>query len=199
MRFKVLAAGLMASIAFLAVAGCGPDSATPPVGTTSAAPTTPTSEIASPLDVSKFAADICSGLTDVQLAPYMAAIDTKDPQAGANGPICTFNPKDPLGPSTTIGIQNIAAPTQESLYESLTNFPWRQKIAPIASYPSVNSSASDSPSKGDCETAVSVNAKQFLYIQFSDTNSSDSNYTKPCTVSNALMAELIQGIQAGGA
>lgn len=199
MRFKVVAAGLVGGIAFVAAVGCGPDSTAPPLATstTGTTPTTPQSQISKPLDISKFTADICSGLTDAQLAPFMAAVGSKDPQTDTYPPICTFQPKDPVNAATTIGVQNTAAPTQELVYESLANFPWRQKIDAIASYPAANASTSGNSTGGECETLAAVNAKQALYIQFSDTNTSDQNYAKPCTVSDELMAELIQNIQAG--
>lgn len=201
-RSNVFQAVLLGGIAVVAIAGCtsGPTSPSDG-GTTTAAPVTSASksEIASPLDISKFSGDTCSGLTDSQIAPYMAELRNKQQQAGDNGPICTFMPKNPLGPTVTIGVQNTATPTQDSLYDSLSNFSWREKIPAVSGYPAANASTAGNSTGGDCETVVAVNEKQNLYVQFSDTSESDPNYAKPCTVSNSLVAAMIQNIQAGGA
>ena len=199
MRFKAVGGTLLGVAALVAIAGCGPDSASPPPASTSgaAATTTPQSEIANPLNTSKLAGEICSALTDTQLAPYLGVLDSKDPQQASNGPSCSYDPKDPLGPTVGAGVVNAATPTQESLYESAGSFPWRQKVSAIAGYPTVNYSTSFNASGGDCSTDVAVNATQSLHLEFSDTSKSDPNYAKPCVVSQALMTEFIQNVQAG--
>lgn len=206
MRSKVLTSLLVGGIAFLAVAGCtsgATGSATPSSSSTGApTATAPKSEITDPLNVDKLASDICSGLTDAQLAPYLGVLDGKDPSTIDNGPLCTFRPKNPLGPTVGGAIANIPAPTQELLYESQRGFPWRQKISSIASYPAVNASTTSNPSDpahgGDCSTDVAINDKQYIGVDFSVTDNSDPNFTKPCTVSEALAQAMVQNIKAEG-
>jgi hypothetical protein len=207
-RSKVLASLIVGGIAFVAVAGCtsGSTGSAVPSGsptTSAAASTTPKSEITDPLNVDKLVGDICSGFTDAQLAPYLGALSGKDASTVANGPLCTFRPKDPLGPTVGGAVANIPASTQEALYESQRGFAWRQKISPIAGYPAVDASTAGNPADpahgGDCSTDVAVNDKQYIGVDFSVTNTSDPNFTKACTVSEALAAVLVQNIKSGGA
>jgi hypothetical protein len=111
--------------------------------------------------------------------------------------VCAVLAQTNSGPVLGVGIVNIAAPTQELLYGTTSNYPWRQKISPIAGYPSVDASEAPTSQQGDCTTDVAVNATQGLHIQFTASDQSDPNYAKPCVVSEALMAELIQNIKSG--
>jgi hypothetical protein len=207
-RSKVLAFLAMGGVAFVMVAGCtsgSTGSAVPSSGSSSspATSTAPKSEIADPLSVDKLAGDICSGFTDAQLAPYLGELDGKDASTVGNGPLCTFRPKAPLGPTVGGAVANISAPTQEALYESQRGFAWRQKISPIAGYPAVDASLAGNPTDpaqgGDCSTDVAVNDKQYIGVDFSVTNKSDPNFAKACTISEALAALLVQNIKSGGA
>lgn len=203
-RSKVIAAVVTGCIALVGIAGCNSGSASPPSGSTTspATSTAPKSEIANPLDPSKVASDVCTAFTDAQLAPYLGALTGKDPKTIDNGPLCTYRPQNPTGPTVGAAVVNIAAPTQDLLYQSQGNFPWRQKISPIGGYPAVNASTAQNPSDpaqgGDCSTDVAINDKQYIGVDFSATDTSDPNFTKPCTVSEALAAIMIQNIHAGG-
>lgn len=200
-RSNLVVVALAGSVALVGLAGCnsGPttgSTTSDPPPTTSAAPR---SEISSPLNLSKFAADVCSGLTDAQVTPYTGAINKKSAQSGTNGPNCAVLPSDTAKPSVGLALENIAAPTQDLLYQTLAQFPWRQKISPIAGYPAADSSTAHDSQSGFCNTNVSLNDQQNVQVQFQDVESSDPYYAKPCTVSEALAAEVIQNIQAGGA
>lgn len=138
-------------------------------------------------------------LTDSQITPYTGTIGKKSPQSGTNGPNCAILPSDTSKPAVGLALENVAAPTQELLYESLQQFPWRQKISPIAGYPAADSSTAHDSQSGFCNTNVALNDRQNVQVQFQDTENSDPYYIKPCTVSEALAAEVIQNIQAGGA
>ncbi|HEX3779011.1 MAG TPA: DUF3558 domain-containing protein [Pseudonocardiaceae bacterium] len=184
-------------------AGCA-SSGTPTAGPTSndSTPTTstsPKSEISDPLDLTKFSANVCNGLTATQVAPYLATVGTTKVQQTNNGPVCSVLPTDISKPTLGVGVVNIATPTQELLYEAQSSFPWRQKISPIAGYPAVNASQGNGPPTGDCATDVAVNATQSLHIEFTDTEPSGQYYNQPCAPSEALMAELIQNIKSGSA
>ena len=129
----------------------------------------------------------------------MGALSRKDQQTTSNGPECVYNPKSAMGASVGVSVVNIASPTQELLYETQRLLPWRKKISPIAGYPAVDSSSRADPAQaGECVTLVAVNDKQSLHVDFSAIDPSDPNFAKPCTVSEALMAELLQTVQAGG-
>lgn len=200
-RSKFLVAAF-AVVSLVAIAGCQSGSTT--TGSSSSDPAPPTSTsakpaISNPLSTTKFAADTCSGLTDAQIAPYLGSLRSKTSSPATNGPGCALLPSNYSGPTVGISVVNIAAPSQDLLYQSFSNFPWRQKINSIAGYPAVDGSNADSSQKGDCITAVAVNDTQSVQAQFTATQSSDPNYLKPCTVSEALVAQLIQNIQAGGA
>ena len=199
MRFKALSVFVVGSIALVGVAACSSSSATPQPSpaTTSVAPTTPKSEIANPLNLSKFAADVCAGWTDAQITPYLVAIDSRDPGTGSSGPNCTIHPQDLEKPFLGLAVENVSTPTQAALYASEANFPWRKNIPAIAGYPAVDASPAAS-GQGSCITDAAVNATQNLHVQFTVTNPSDANYAKPCVASEALMADLIQNVQAGG-
>jgi hypothetical protein len=93
---------------------------------------------------------------------------------------------------------NIATPTEELLYESASTLPWRQKISPIAGYPAIDAAQAPNSQQGDCATNVAVNQTQSLHIEFTQVYSSAQNYTTPCVVTEALMAELIQNVKSGG-
>lgn len=203
-RSKISAAIVVGGIALVALAGCTSGSATPQHGsggtttTTSATSTAPQSEIANPLDVSKLSNSVCSGLTDAQVAPYMGAIASKTVQSTDNGPQCAYLPQKSGGPTASVTVMNLAAPTEDSLYATQAELPWRQKIPAISGFPAVNASSTFDPATGgECITLAAVNAKQTLRIDFSLTDSSDANFAKPCTVSQALMPDLIQNVQAG--
>jgi hypothetical protein len=138
-------------------------------------------------------------LTDSVVSTYVGTPRGKKQQSSTNGPICAVLGQSYDSPSLGVGVTNIATPTEELLYESDHNYPWRQKISPIAGYPAVDASQAASSQQGDCATRAAVNATQSLYIQFTQTNPSGQNYTTPCSVTEALMAELIQNLKAGGA
>lgn len=203
-RSKFVATVLAGSFAVLAIAGCTSDPTPPPANsggattstTTSAAPT---STIVNPLSTTKLSSDLCSGFTDAQLSPYLGALSSKDHQSTDNGPQCVYNPQNPLGASVGVAVISTPSPTQQSLYDSQRLLPWRQKISPIAGYPAVDSSSKANPAQaGECVTIAAVNEQQSLHIDFSAIDQSDANFAKPCTASEALMAELIQNVQAGG-
>lgn len=203
-RSKVLASLLVGGSVLVAVAGCTSGGSPVPQPSQTTIPATssaPKSEIADPLNIDKLAGDVCSGFTDAQLAPYTGALTGKNPDNSANGPMCTFLPKDPAGPTIGGFVVNVAAPTQDLLYQSLATFAWRQKISPIAGYPALDASTAANPTDpakgGDCSTAVAVNDKQYINVNFSSSNTADPNFTKPCRVSEALAAILIQNIKAG--
>jgi hypothetical protein len=101
-------------------------------------------------------------------------------------------------PGLGVGVVNIGTPTEELLYESAQNAPWRQKINPIDGYPAIDAAQAPSSREGDCATDAAVNENQSLHVEFTQTNSAGSNYTTPCVVAEALMAELIQNIKSGG-
>ena len=201
-RSRLIVAALAGSVVLSGLAACssspiaGPTSSSDPPPTTSA---TPKSEIANPLDTSKYATDTCSGLTNAQVTPYIGAVEKTDPGPNMPGSVCTFLPSDITKPVVGSGLSNIATPTQESLYESLAQFPWRQKINAIAGYPAVDSSTEESPQKGYCNTNVAVNDTHSVLVVFQDPQASDPYYAKPCTAAEALAANLIQNLQSGGA
>jgi hypothetical protein len=197
-----MAAAASGLVALTLAAGCT-SSGTPTAGPTSsdanpATSTAPKSEISDPLDLTKFSANTCGGLTDAQVAPYLGGVRAKNPQSGNNGPVCAILAQGFSGAGLGVGVVNIATPTQQLLYESDSTFPWREKIDPIAGYPAVNDSQGSTSTTGDCATDVAVNDKQSLHIEFTVTSSSDPYYSKPCTVSEAMMAALIQNIKSGG-
>jgi hypothetical protein len=199
-RSKFLVA-VFAGAALVGLTGCNSGPTT--TGSTASDPAPPTSttskpEISNPLNTAKFAADTCSGLTDAQIAPYLGVPRSKSPAPADNGPGCALLSSSYSGPTIGISVVNIAAPTQDLLYQTFANFPWRQKISPISGYPAIDGSNADTSQKGDCITAAAVNDKQSVQVQFTATQSSDSNYLKPCTVSEALAAQLVQNIQAEG-
>lgn len=200
MRARLVTTAVAGLVALAGVVGCtsGPTT-TPPASTTNQPSTsaTPKSEIANPLDLTKLAANICNGLTDVQVEPYSGTPRKKNPEQTSNGPVCAILAQTNSGPALGVGVVNIAAPTEDLLYATTSNYPWRQKINPIAGYPSVDASEGSDSQSGDCTTDVAVNATQGLHIQFTASVTSDPNYTKPCTVSETLMAELIQNIKSG--
>jgi hypothetical protein len=179
--------------------GCSTTVSPPAVGASPVATSTiPKSEISNPLDISKFTADACAGLTAAQVAPYLGAVEGKDPGRSSRGPLCTFQPQDVTGPSLGVGEVDIATPTEESLYESEGSFPWRRKISPIASYPAVNASA-DPGGQGDCTAQVAVSDTQNLHVEFTATDKAGPYYQRPCVAATALMALLIQNIKSGSA
>lgn len=202
-RSKLVVAALAGGVVLAGLAGCNSGSGVGATTSDSAPATTtssaPKSEISHPLDLTKYAADVCTGLTDSQVTVYTGAIGKKNPGSGSNGPDCTFVPANTDKPAVGLGVENIATPTQDLLYQSLEQFPWRQKISPIAGYPAADSSTARDSQSGYCNTNVSLNDKQSVQVQFQDAENSDPYYTKPCTVTEALAAEVIQNIQAGGA
>ena len=159
--------------------------------------TTRKSQIADPLDLGKLTANVCGGLTDAQVGPYLGPVGERNPQKENNGPVCAILAQGTSGTGLGVGVINIATPNQELLYEAHSIFPWREKISPIAGYPAVDASQGASPTTGDCATDVAVNDEQSLHIQFTAVSPSDHNYSKPCSVSEALMAVLIQNIKSG--
>jgi hypothetical protein len=200
-RISSAAAVVAGAFVLAGLAGCQSGTpASPPANSASnpATSTTPKPEIVNPLNTAAFAANTCSGMTDAQVAPYLGALRKKDPQQANDGPLCTFLPQNVVGPTMAIGVSRIATPTQDLLYQSFANLPWRQKIAPIAGYQAVDSSQ-DANGQSDCSTSVIVNDSQTLVVEFTATNSSDQNYAKPCVASEALTAQLIQNIKSGGA
>lgn len=202
MRARFVAAAVASALATLTLsAGCTA-SGTPTAGSTSitSSPTTsatPKSEIAEPLDLTKLSANICNGLTDAQVAPYLGTVDARHPQQVSNGPNCAILTAGTSGAGLGVGVVNIATPTQELLYESDSNFPWRKKISPISGYPTVDGSQADNSTTGDCTTDTAVNNTQSLHVEFTVTSPSDPNYSKPCLVSEAIMAVLVQNIKSG--
>ncbi len=196
---KFAAAALAGSLLLAGLAGCNSGTTTSPAASTAdpATSTTPKPEITNPLNTNAFAANTCAGLTDAQVAPYLGGLRNKTPEESSNGPLCALLPENISGPTVGVGVSNLATPTQELLYESLQNFPWSRKISPIAGYPAVDASTAYSSTQGDCGTDVAINAKQSLHLQFTDTSTSDPYYTKPCVVTEALMADLIQNIKSG--
>jgi hypothetical protein len=192
----ILATVLVAGV--LVLTGCGttvsPRAVSAPPDTPTSA--TSTSVISDPLDISKFAADTCSGLTAAQVSPYLGALDRKIPHESSQGTVCTFEAKNLAAPALGIGESDAAAPTEELLYESVQNVPWRQKIDPIASYPAVDSSATAS-GKGDCATDVSISDTQNLHGEFRNTGGTGPHYESPCVPAEALMALLIENIKSG--
>lgn len=201
MRARFAATVATGLVALTLVAGCT-SSGTPTAGPTSSdsAPvtsTTPQSEVTDPLDLTKLAANICGGLTDAQVGQYLGTVGKRNPQQVTNGPLCSILDQGTSGAGLGVGVINIATPTQELLYEAQTQFPWRKKISPISGYPSVDASEGTNSTTGDCATDVAVNDKQSLHIQFTVTSSSDPYYSKPCSVSEALMAVLIQNVKSG--
>lgn len=205
-RSKFLASLLIGGSLFIAIAGCTSGGSATPQSNPTTAPTTtssaPKSEIVDPLNIDKLTGDICAGFTDAQLAPYLGTLAGKDPDTSTNGPLCTFRSNGSTGSTVGGSVANIAAPTTDLLYQSAARFPWRRKISPISGYPASDASTTANPSDpvngGDCSTAVAVNDKQFINVDFSATSSTDPNFTKPCTVSEALAAILIQNIKTGG-
>jgi hypothetical protein len=188
-------------VVFAGLAGCTSGTATAPPSNSTTGPrtsTSPTSEITDPLDLAKFAANTCSGLTDAQVAPYLGSVGTRKAAPTDNGQVCSILPTDISKPTLGVGVVNIATPTQELLYQAQSNFPWRQKISPIAGYPAVDASRRSGPASGDCATNVAVNDTQSLHIEFTDTEPSGQYYGQSCAPSEALMAELIQAIKSGG-
>lgn len=198
-RFAVtVGSGLVALVWLAGCTASGTPTGTPTSSATStAASTTPKSEISDPLDLTKFSADICGGLTDAQVAPYLGTVGARKSQQVSNGPDCAILDQGTSGAGLGVGVVNIATPTQELLYEAQSTSPWRAKISPIAGFPAVDDSQGSGPPTADCSTDVAVNDKQSLHIQFTVTSPTDPNYSKPCTVSEALMALLIQNIKSG--
>ena len=199
MRSKFVVA-VVAGLTLVLTTGCNSDA--PPASSLSGSTTTttqaPKSEISAPLNLNGFAANTCAGLTDAQVAPYVGTPRGKSQQSSSNGPVCAVLAQDYGGPSLGVGLANIATPTEELLYESAQNYPWRQKISPIQGYPAINAAQASNSQQGDCATNVAVNATQSLHIEFTQTNPSGQNYTTPCSVTNTLMADLLQNIKSGG-
>lgn len=199
MRARIAAA--VGVVIFAGLAGCTSGATTAPPSGSTTAPTTstsPKSEITDPLDLAKFAANTCSELTDAQIAPYLGSVNTRKAAPTDNGQVCSILPTDITKPTLGVGVVNIATPTQELLYEAQSNFPWRQKISPIADYPAVDASRRSGPTAGDCATNVAVNDTQSLHIEFTDTEPSGQYYSQACAPSEALMADLINDIKSGG-
>jgi hypothetical protein len=201
-RFKFVAAAIAGGVVLAGLAGCNsgptatPSSSSPVTSTTSAAPKT---QIANPLDASKYAGNTCAGLTDAQVAPYMGQVDSRQSQQDSTGPVCAIVPADTMRASMSSGLLNIETPTQDAIYDGAQLFQWRQKISPIAGYPAIDESTEKTSQQGTCATVVVVNDKQAVRVQFSASANSDPNYAKPCTAAEALVGQLIQNIQAGGA
>ncbi len=204
MRVRLVATALGGAFLLLGLTGCnsgasGPPSVNSPSGSqSSASSTTPASQIANPLSLSTFATNTCAGLTDAQLAPYMGSVAKTNQQQVDDGPLCGFFSTNISNPNVSVSVANISTPTQELLYESVSQFPWRQKIGPISGYPAVNASP-DGNGQDDCLTNVAVNTKQSIEVHFSDPNASGQYYSTPCIPSEALAALLIQNIQLGKA
>lgn len=201
MRSKlVIVASLTGGLILASVAGCNSGTPTaaptssPSITTTSA----PKSEISVPLNLDAFAANTCAALTDSQIAPYVGVPRGKSQESSSNGPVCSVLAQDYGGPTLAVGLANVATPTEELLYESATNYPWRQKIGPIQGYPAINASRATNSQQGDCATNVAVNATQSLHIEFTQTNPSGANYATPCSVTDALMVDLVQSVKSGG-
>lgn len=203
MRARFAAAIASGLVAIVSVAGCTTSGTATGTPTSSAVSpptsTTPKSEIANPLDLAKFSANVCDGLTDAQAGPYLGTVGARHSQQVSNGPNCAILTQGTSGAGLGVGVVNIATPTQDLLYQSQSLSPWREKINPIAGYPAVDDSQGSGPPTADCSTEAAVNDKQSLHLQFTVTSPSDPNYSKPCTVSEALMAVLIQNIQSGAA
>jgi hypothetical protein len=200
-RARLAAAVLAGGFVLAGLSGCNSDTpAPPPASSTTDPPTSTTqkSEIADPLNLATFATNTCVGLTDAQVAPYMGVVSVKNQKQVSNGIVCSLLPQDVSKPALGIALTNIAAPTQELLYESQQLFPYRQKINPIAGYPTVDSSP-DANGQDDCVTNIAVNATQSVDVHFSETNPSGEYYAKPCVASEALAALLIQNLKSGGA
>ncbi|HEY4460277.1 MAG TPA: DUF3558 domain-containing protein [Pseudonocardiaceae bacterium] len=203
-RFKFIAAVIAGGVVLTGLAGCnsGPtvgSSSSNPVPPTSTTSTAPNTQIANPLDASKYAANTCSGLTDAQVAPYMGQVDSRQSQQDSTGPVCAIVPADTMRASMSSGLLNIQTPTQDAIYDGAELFPFRQKISPIAGYPAIDESTEKTSQQGTCATVVVVNDKQAVRVQFSASANSDPNYAKPCTASETLVGQLIQNIQAGSA
>jgi hypothetical protein len=211
-RCRAVLAG-SAAVAAVALAGCGPNTGpvAEPTGpgsipssfpqSQSPDPTGSASQISQPLDTAKLEANVCAGLTDGQLIVYMGGIRKKDVQTGTNGPVCVTFPADAHQPDVSISVQNIPAPTEDALYDSLQMFPWRQKVDPILGYPAVDSApGSNASTSGQCETTVAVNDSHTVMVQFSAIMAqSNQYYSKACTASEALAKELVQNLKTGGA
>jgi hypothetical protein len=193
------AAGVLGGVVLVgALGGCGAGSTVTgsPQGRAPATSTSPRPQIADPLDLGHLTANTCAGLTAAQVAPYLGALGHTKADTADNGPLCDYLAADVSKPLLAIGVINVPTPTQDLLYGSAANLPWRKRIDPIAGYPAIDASA-DAGAQGDCATSIAVNDTQSLNVHFAETDPTGQYYANPCRASETLAAQLIKNIQSG--
>lgn len=206
MRKTRLIVGLC-GVTMLTLAGCSsgseagpatstqsPDGGQSNVGPPSTTPSLPSVENA--LDVSKLAADPCSGLTATQLEPYAGAIRGSRKSDRRNGPICSLFSVD----GNRIGVAIFVFPDiggPAGIKNGI--FPYKKDAGFIADYPAVHQAQDDNgPQDGECETLVAVSDRAAIAVYLTSTNKSDPYFSNMCAASDKLAELAIANLKAGG-
>jgi hypothetical protein len=155
--------------------------------------------IARPLSVGKLAQDVCSGLTEAQLRPYLGAVRTRKPLKDTkNVPFCGWDPED--GHMADVALYaNTAAAGAADLYERRLGDNFFEKVPSVAGYPAVRvSQLNDGPSRGDCMTIVSVSDRERIEVMATTVGKDFQYYTSMCTVTDKLAEAAIENLKVRG-
>ncbi|RJQ68881.1 DUF3558 domain-containing protein [Pseudonocardiaceae bacterium YIM PH 21723] len=184
---------VVCSVAMLALAGCNPGSSKNPGESPSTTPSA--SSVSNPLSADKLAADPCTGLTDAELATYSGQIRQRVNQSDDDVKACLFRAVDGNKLNASVEVYP-KTPGATGIEAAAGNFPYFKKIDPIDGYPAYNR-AGTSTVAGTCTSIVAVNDKSAVAVAASSTSGSEY-YSKPCTVSDALVKLVIAKLKAGG-
>jgi len=155
--------------------------------------------IANPLSVGELARDVCSGLTEAQLTPYMGTIRRRESSEDVRKvPFCGWDPDS--GHMASVALYaNVDSDNVADLYERRLGDNFFEKVPLIAGYPAVRrSQAPDGPTHGDCLVTVAV-AERATVAVYSNTVGKDFQYyTSMCAVSEKLAAAAVENLKARG-
>jgi hypothetical protein len=186
---------ILGGIVALALTGCNNNPGTPSASTSSTNTTTSSAPtIANPLDTSKLQQNLCAGLTQAQLDPYMGKVDSTKVDNKSSSTSCLLFPADLSG--TNISVTVYPKQTVSEMIASGANFPYSKNLAPIQGYPA-QSSSQENPPHGECGTSVAVSDHVVVEVSARNATQSYQYYNNMCAVTEALAPMLVSNIKAG--
>jgi Protein of unknown function (DUF3558) len=197
---------LVLGAAIMAVAGCSSTTGQPAPATSgsdasgSGSPSSPGGRAPSvtqpALNLSKYEGDPCSMLRTDQLASLGASKPGTRNDSSQVGPECRWLPDDRT--NGTAFTSDILTKTRglDGLYENRSQF---QVFRPtqVAGYPAVNVDITDA-AHGDCTTSVGTATSAGFQVAVHVRNTSTSDYSNPCSVSEKIAQTIVGNLKGGG-